>query len=182
MVFGIRRQRLHDLESGGPGGTVERQGSNGRSRNRAGAVSRTACETRGGGGGKREHYAEAIVCLDARTGERVWHFQTVRHGLWDYDLPAAPTLLTINVDGREIDAVAAPAKTGFLYVFDRVTGEPVWPIEDRPVPASDVPGERTAETQPFPTRPAPFAKQGFTEADVIAFTPELREKLIWDTL
>ena len=145
-------------------------------------MSRTACETRGGGGGKREHYAEAIVCLDARTGERVWHFQTVRHGLWDYDLPAAPTLLTINVDGREIDAVAAPAKTGFLYVFDRVTGEPVWPIEDRPVPASDVPGERTAETQPFPTRPAPFAKQGFTEADVIAFTPELREKLIWDTL
>ena len=116
-------------------------------------------------------YAEAIVALDASTGERVWHFQTVRHGLWDYDLPAPPTLLTINVDGREIDAVAAPAKTGFVYVFDRVTGEPVWPIEDRAVPASDVPGERAAATQPFPTRPAPFAKQGFTEEDVIAFTP-----------
>ena len=123
-------------------------------------------------------YAEAIVCLDASTGERVWHFQTVRHGLWDYDLPAPPTLLTINVDGREIDAVAAPAKTGFVYVFDRVTGEPVWPIEDRAVPASDVPGERTAATQPFPTRPAPFAKQGFTEEDVIAFTPELREEAL----
>ena len=123
-------------------------------------------------------YAEAIVALDASTGERVWHFQTVRHGLWDYDLPAAPTLLTINVDGREIDAVAAPAKTGFVYVFDRVTGEPVWPIEDRAVPASDVPGERAAATQPFPTRPAPFAKQGFTEEDVIAFTPELREEAL----
>ncbi len=123
-------------------------------------------------------FAESIVCLDARTGERVWHFQTVRHGLWDYDLPAAPTLLAIRVDGREIDAVAAPAKTGFLYVFDRVTGEPVWPIEDRPVPASDVPGERAAATQPFPTRPAPFARQGFSEEDVIAFTEELREEAL----
>ena len=102
----------------------------------------------------------------------------MRHGLWDYDLPAAPTLLTINVDGREIDAVAAPAKTGFVYVFDRVTGEPVWPIEDRAVPPSDVPGERAAATQPFPTRPAPFAKQGFTEEDVIAFTPELQEEAL----
>ena len=106
-------------------------------------------------------YAEAIVALDARTGERVWHFQTVRHGLWDYDLPAAPTLLTINVDGREIDAVAAPAKTGFVYVFDRVTGEPVWPIEDRAVPESDVPGERAAATQPFPTRPGALRETGF---------------------
>ena len=123
-------------------------------------------------------YAEAVVCLDARTGERVWHFQTVRHGLWDYDLPAAPALLTIEVEGKSIDAVAVPGKTGFLYVFDRVTGEPVWPIEDRPVPASDVPGERAAATQPFPTRPAPFAKQGFSEEDVIAFTPELREEAL----
>ncbi len=123
-------------------------------------------------------FAEAVVCLDARTGRRVWHFQTVRHGLWDYDLPAAPALLTITVDGREIDAVAVPAKTGFLYVFDRVTGEPVWPIEDRPVPPSDVPGERAAETQPFPTKPPPFAKQGFTEDDVLDFTPELREEAL----
>ncbi len=123
-------------------------------------------------------FAEAVVCLDARTGARVWHYQTVRHGLWDYDLPAAPALLTIRVDGRTIDAVAAPAKTGFLYVFDRVSGEPVWPIEDRPVPASDVPGERAAATQPFPTRPPPFAKQGFTEDDVLDFTPELREEAL----
>ena len=123
-------------------------------------------------------FAEAVVALDARTGERVWHFQTVRHGLWDYDLPAAPALATITVEGEEIDIVAVPAKTGFLYVFDRVTGEPVWPIEDRPVPASDVPGERAAETQPFPTKPAPFAKQGFGEDDVIAFTPELREEAL----
>ena len=123
-------------------------------------------------------YAEAVVCLDARTGERVWHFQTVRHGLWDYDLPAAPTLLDLTVEGREIPAVAAPAKTGFLYVFDRVTGEPVWPIEDRPVPASEVPGERAAATQPFPTKPPPFAKQGFDEGEVIAFTPKLREEAL----
>ena len=123
-------------------------------------------------------FAESVVCLDARTGKRVWHFQTVRHGLWDYDLPAAPTLLDITVDGREIPAVAVAAKTGFLYVFDRVTGEPVWPIEDRPVPPSDVPGERTAATQPFPSRPAPFAKQEFTEDDVISFTPELREEAL----
>jgi len=123
-------------------------------------------------------FAESIVCLDARTGERVWHFQTVRHGLWDYDLPAAPTLLTIRVEGRKIDAVAVPTKTGFLFVFDRVTGEPVWPIEDREVPPSDVPGERAAGTQPFPTRPAPFARQGFTEEDVIAFTEKIHEEAL----
>ncbi len=123
-------------------------------------------------------YAEAVVCLDARTGERVWHFQTVHHGLWDYDLPGAPVLLPIDVDGRRIDAVAAAGKTGFLYVFDRESGEPVWPIEERPVPGSDVPGERAAPTQPFPTRPPPFARQGFSEEDVIDFTPEVREKAL----
>ena len=119
-------------------------------------------------------FAEAIVCLDANTGERLWHFQTVHHGVWDYDLPAPPNLLTIRVDGTTIDAVAMLGKTGFVYVFDRVTGEPVWPIEERAVPQSDVPGERTAPTQPFPTKPAPFARQGFTEDDLIDFTPELR--------
>ncbi len=119
-------------------------------------------------------FAESIVCLDANTGERVWHFQTVHHGIWDYDLPAPPNLVTIHVDGRTIDAVVVLGKTGFAYVFDRVTGEPVWPIEARPVPQSDVPGERTSPTQPFPTKPPPFAKQGFTEDDVIDFTPELR--------
>jgi len=123
-------------------------------------------------------FAESLVCLDARTGERVWHFQAVRHGLWDYDLASAPVLLTIRVDGRTIDAVAAPSKMGFLFVFDRVTGEPVWPIEDRPVPPSDVPGERAATTQPFPTRPAPFARQGVTEDDLVDFTPELRAEAL----
>ncbi len=119
-------------------------------------------------------FAESIVCLDANTGERIWHFQTVHHGLWDYDLPAPPNLVTIRVEGNTIDAVVALGKTGFAYVFDRVTGAPVWPIEERPVPQSDVPGERTSLTQAFPTKPPPFAKQGFTEDDVIDFTPELR--------
>jgi quinoprotein glucose dehydrogenase len=119
-------------------------------------------------------FAESILCLNAATGERVWHFQTVHHGLWDYDVSSPPTLLTINVDGRAVDAVAQPTKQGFLFVFDRVTGEPVWPIEERPVPASDAPGERSAATQPFPTRPAPFARQGITEADLMGYTPELK--------
>jgi quinoprotein glucose dehydrogenase len=119
-------------------------------------------------------FAESVVCLDARTGRRVWHFQTVHHGLWDYDLPAPPVLLTTTVNDRRIDAVAVPGKTGFVYVLDRVNGVPVWPIEERPVPPSDVPGERAAPTQPFPTRPAPFAKQGFGPDDVIDFTPEIR--------
>ena len=123
-------------------------------------------------------FAETLVALDARTGARVWHFQTVRHGLWDYDLPGPPLLLTTTVDGVERDLVAAAGKTGFLYVFDRVTGEPIWPIEDRPVPSSDVPGERAAATQPFPTRPAPFARQGFTEDQLVDFTPELRAKAL----
>ncbi|MGH7540222.1 MAG: PQQ-binding-like beta-propeller repeat protein, partial [Gemmatimonadota bacterium] len=119
-------------------------------------------------------FGESLVCLDARTGERVWHFQTVHHGLWDYDLPAPPNLVTIRVGGRTIDAVVAPAKTGWVYVFDRVTGEPVWPIKERPVPASDVPGERASPTQPFPTRPPAFTRQGIMEDDLIDFTPELR--------
>jgi quinoprotein glucose dehydrogenase len=123
-------------------------------------------------------FAESVVCLDATTGRRVWHFQTVRHGLWDYDLPAAPVLVTIRNAGRTIDAVAVPAKTAFLYVFDRVTGEPVWPIVDLPVPASDVPGERAAATQPFPSWPPPFAKQALGPEDLIDFTPELRARAL----
>ena len=119
-------------------------------------------------------FADSILCLNAQTGERVWHFQTVHHGLWDYDVSSPPTLLTINVDGREIDVVAQPTKQGFLFVFDRETGEPVWPIEERAVPASDAPGERSAETQPFPTKPAPFARQGISEADLMDYTPELK--------
>lgn len=123
-------------------------------------------------------YAESIVCLDAKTGKRVWHFQTVHHGVWDYDLPAPPNLVTIEVDGETIDAVAVVAKTGFTYVFDRETGEPVWPIEERPVPASDVPGERLATTQPIPTQPPPFGRQGFTENDLVDFTPEIKAKAL----
>ena len=131
-------------------------------------------------GGRRHGanlFAESIVCLDAKTGQRKWHFQTVHHGLWDYDLPAQPNLVTITVDGRSIDAVAVVAKTGFTFVFDRVTGMPVWPIEERPVDTStDVPGERVYPTQPFPTKPPPFAEQGITLDDAFDLTPELAEK------
>ena len=118
-------------------------------------------------------FAESLVCLDARTGERVWHFQLIHHGIWDYDIPTPPTLVDITVDGREIKAVAQITKQAFTYVFDRVTGEPVWPIEERPVPASTVPGEQAAPTQPFPTRPVPFDRQGVSEDDLLDFTPEL---------
>ena len=128
-------------------------------------------------GGRRRGanlFAESLVCLDARTGERRWHFQTVHHGVWDYDLAAAPNLVTITVDGREIDAVAQVSKNGFTYVFDRVTGEPVWPIEERPVDtATDVPGEVLYPTQPFPTRPPPFAGQGVSLEDANDLAPEI---------
>ena len=120
-------------------------------------------------------FAESLVCLDARTGERRWHFQTVHHGVWDYDLAAAPNLVTITVDGREIDAVAQVSKHGFTYVFDRVTGEPVWPIEERAVDTTtDVPGEVLYPTQPFPTKPPPFAGQGVSLHDANDLTPEIR--------
>jgi len=120
-------------------------------------------------------YAESIVALNAETGDRIWHFQTVHHGLWDYDIASAPNLVDIVVDGRPIKAVAQVSKTGFTYVFDRVTGEPVWPIEEVSVPPSTIPGERAHPTQPIPTRPAPFEQIGVTEEDLIDFTPELRE-------
>ncbi len=123
-------------------------------------------------------FAESLLCLDARTGERKWHFQAVHHGLWDYDLGSPPTLATVTVDGRERDIVAAASKMGMLYVFDRVTGEPIWPIEERPVQQSDVPGEQTAPTQPFTTRPAPFSRLGLKEEDLIDFTPELRQQAL----
>ncbi len=123
-------------------------------------------------------YAESLVCLDAETGELVWHFQAVHHGLWDYDFPAAPTLVDITVDGRDIKAVAIVSKQAFTYVFDRVTGEPVWPIEERPVARGDVPGEWYADTQPFPTRPPAYDQQGVTIDDLIDFTPELRAEAL----
>ncbi|MDP7639373.1 MAG: PQQ-binding-like beta-propeller repeat protein, partial [Candidatus Hydrogenedentes bacterium] len=119
-------------------------------------------------------FAESILCLNAKTGERVWHYQTVHHGLWDYDNASTPVLADITVDGREIKAVAMVTKQAFTFVFDRVTGEPVWPIEERPVPSSNVPGEVTAATQPFPTKPPAFDRQGISKDDLIDFTPELR--------
>ncbi|MEY4634267.1 MAG: hypothetical protein RJA55_65 [Acidobacteriota bacterium] len=120
-------------------------------------------------------FAESLVAVEARTGERKWHFQAVHHGVWDYDLPAAPVLADIRVNGKDIKAVAQVSKQGFTYVFDRRTGTPVWPIEERPVPQSTVPGERTSATQPFPTRPPAFERQGLTENDLIDFTPELKQ-------
>ncbi len=106
-------------------------------------------------------FGTSIVALDARTGKRLWHFQMVHHDLWDFDNNAAPQLTTIRHNGRNRDVVAVASKTGWLYVFDRVTGEPIWPIEERPVPKTDMPGEQTWPTQPYPTNPPPFAKQSF---------------------
>ena len=130
----------------------------------------------GGFRGGDNLFSNSIVCLNAKTGERVWHFQTIRHDVWDWDLPAAPNLIDIEVDGRKIPALVQVTKTGFLYVFDRRTGEPVWPIEDRPVPSSEI--ESVAETQPFPTKPPPFEMQGISENDLIDFTPELRAQAL----
>ncbi len=123
-------------------------------------------------------FGNSIVCLNAKNGKLVWHFQTVHHDLWDYDLPAAPNLVDITVDGKKIKALAQVSKQAFVYVLDRVTGEPVWPIEERPVPQSDMPGERAAATQPFPTRPAAFDVQGLRTEDLIDFTPEMRAEAI----
>jgi quinoprotein glucose dehydrogenase len=123
-------------------------------------------------------FAESLVCLDAKTGERVWHFQLVHHGLWDYDIPAAPILVDVTVGGKKIKAVAQLTKQAFTFVFDRVTGKPIWPIEERPVPQSDVPGERTSPTQPFPTKPAPFDRQGMTADDLVDFTPEIKAEAL----
>lgn len=123
-------------------------------------------------------FGESIVCLDAKTGKRIWHFQIIHHGLWDWDLPAAPNLVDIRVNGRAIKAVAQVTKHGFTFVFDRVTGMPVWPIEERPVPAGDVPSEWYSPTQPYPTKPPPYEEQDATIDDLVDFTPALREEAI----
>ncbi|MBZ5556508.1 MAG: PQQ-binding-like beta-propeller repeat protein [Acidobacteriia bacterium] len=124
-------------------------------------------------------YAESLVCVDLRTGQKKWHYQFVHHPLWNFDNSSAPILMDINVNGRTIKAVASPSKQAFLYVFDRITGQPVWPIEERPVEASDVPGEKTSPTQPFPTKPPAYARN-FLKApdDLIDFTPELRAQAL----
>jgi len=119
-------------------------------------------------------FANSLVAIDLDTGERVWHFQVSHHDVWDWDLPAAPILADITVDGREIKAVAVPTKQAWIFVFDRETGEPVWPIEERPVEGSEVPGEVLAATQPFPTKPPAIDRQGIGIDDLIDFTPELR--------
>jgi len=121
-------------------------------------------------------YGDSLVCVDLKTGQRKWHFQIVHHPIWDYDMPAAPLLMDINVDGKPIKAVAQATKQGLLYVFDRITGKPVWPIEERPVPQTDVPGEKTSPTQPFPTKPPAYSRNGVEEKDLIDFTPELKEQ------
>jgi quinoprotein glucose dehydrogenase len=129
-------------------------------------------------GGRRKGanlYSESLVCIDAASGKLRWHFQYVHHGLWDYETAAPPMLITIAHEGSQRDVVAVPGKTGFLYVFDRTTGAPIWPVEERPVPVSDVPGEETSPTQPHPTWPLPFTQHGIRESDLVDFTPELRK-------
>jgi quinoprotein glucose dehydrogenase len=123
-------------------------------------------------------YGESLVCIEATTGKKVWHYQIVHHGLWDYDLPAAPSLIDITVDGKPIKAVVQPTKQAFVFVFDRVTGKPVWPIEEQPVPASTVPGEAASKTQPFPSKPAPFDLQSARDEDLIALTPDIHKEAI----
>jgi quinoprotein glucose dehydrogenase len=121
-------------------------------------------------------FAESLVCLDVKTGDIKWYYQVVHHPLWDFDLSSAPILADIRVGERTVKAVALPSKQAFLYVFDRVTGKPVWPIEERPVPQSNVPGEKTSPTQPFPTKPPAYARQGLSNEDLIDFTPELHQE------
>ena len=123
-------------------------------------------------------YSTSIVCLEAATGKRVWHYQTVHHDLFDYDNPAAPILADITVDGKRIKSVAQITKQSWVYVLDRVTGKPVWPIVEKPVPASTVPGEKASPTQPIPSKPPAFDRQGITENDLIDFTPELRAEAL----
>ena len=121
-------------------------------------------------------FADSLVALDAKSGKRVWHFQTVHHNLWEWENVGPAMLVDITVDGRRVKAVAQPNKNGFLFVLDRTNGKPVWPIEERPVPQSSVPGERTSPTQPFPTKPPAFDRQGVTDADLIDYTPELKAR------
>jgi quinoprotein glucose dehydrogenase len=123
-------------------------------------------------------FAESVICVQAKTGKLVWHFQAVHHGIWDYDFPTHPILGEITVNGRRVKAVMQVSKQAFTYIFDRRTGEPVWPIEERRVPPSTVPGERASPTQPYPTRPPAFDLQGATEENLIDFTPELRKRAV----
>src|SRR5437016_4786861 len=123
-------------------------------------------------------FANSVVAVDLQTGKRIWHTQITHHDIWNYDLPSAPALVNMTVDGRPVKALVQLTKQGFAYVLDRVTGQPIWPFEERPVPASDVPGERVWPTQPHPTKPPPYEYQGYVENDLLDFTPELRAEAI----
>ena len=123
-------------------------------------------------------FGDSLVCVDLTTGKRKWFYQIVHHPIWDYDLSSPPLLVDITVNGKAIKAVAVPSKEAFLYVFDRVTGKPIWPIVEKKVPQSTTPGEQTSPTQPFPTKPAAYARQAVTTDDLIDFTPELRAKAV----
>jgi glucose dehydrogenase len=138
-------------------------------------------DTYGGDRPGNNLYGNSLVCLDAKTGEVVWHYQLIHHDIWDWDNPTAPVLMDVVVDGQPIKAVAQITKQAWVYTFDRVTGEPVWPIEERAVAGGDVPGEWYAPTQPFPTKPPPFDRQGFTDDDLIDFTPALRAEALEGT-
>ena len=123
-------------------------------------------------------FGETLVAVDLYTGKRKWHYQLVHHGIWDNDIPCAPILIDVTVDGKRVKAVAQPTKQAFLYVFDRVTGKPIWPIDEKPVPKGDVPGEWYSPTQPFPTKPPAYDRQGVTANDLIDFTPALRKEAL----
>lgn len=123
-------------------------------------------------------YGNSLVALDVKTGKRKWHFQMVHHDIWDYDSPMAPNIMDVTIDGRPRKIVAQPTKQGWLYVFDRVTGEPIWPIEEKPVLQSGVPGEQSAATQPIPSKPAPYTQQGLLESDLIDYTPAIKDSAL----
>jgi quinoprotein glucose dehydrogenase len=123
-------------------------------------------------------FSTSLIALDVQTGKRVWHFQLVHHDIWNYDTPTAPVLLDVEQDGQTVPIVVQLTKQAFAYTFNRETGEPIWPIEERPVPESKIPGEKLSETQPFPTKPAPYDQQGLTEDDLMDFTPELRQRTL----
>src|ERR1700676_4535870 len=123
-------------------------------------------------------FGESIVAVDLKTGQRKWHYQLVHHGIWDWDIPCAPMLVDFTLNGRAIKAVAQPTKQSVLYVFDRATGQPIWPIEERPVPQGDVPGEKYSPTQPFPSKPPPYGRTDTSIDELIDFTPELRAEAV----
>src|SRR5688500_628875 len=123
-------------------------------------------------------FGNSIVALDVKTGRRKWHFQMVHHDIWDYDTPMSPNLLDVTVNGQRRKIVAQTTKQGWAYVFDRVTGEPIWPMPETPVLQSDVPGEKTSPTQPIPSKPAPYAQQGLLESDLIDYTPAIRDSAL----